>query len=146
MQRTRSWFVGAIQAGKPEGGVRRMILSMPTVEAIAPGFFVKDLDRSIEWYVRVLGFRVAWKAANHAGVRLGPVGIVLVQAATVPNGVSYKAACHLRLTSGVDDYVAQIQAAGQPLAAAVKDRPEYGMREAAVRDPDGNDIYIGQEI
>ena len=48
--------------------------------------------------------------------------------------------------SGVDDYVAQIQAAGQPLAATVKDRPEYGMREAAVRDPDGNDIYIGQEI
>jgi catechol 2,3-dioxygenase-like lactoylglutathione lyase family enzyme len=29
---------------------------MPTVEAIAPSFFVKDLGRSIDWYVRVLGF------------------------------------------------------------------------------------------
>jgi hypothetical protein len=96
--------------------------------------------------VRVLGFRVAWQAAAHAGVRRGPALLVLVQAGATPEGVSYKAACHLRLASGVDDYIAQIQAAGQPLTATVKDRPEYGMREAAVRDPDGNDIYIGQEI
>jgi catechol 2,3-dioxygenase-like lactoylglutathione lyase family enzyme len=121
-------------------------LALSPVEAIAPNFFVKDLARSVDWYVRVLGFRVAWKAADHAGVRRGPVLIVLVQAGTAPEGVSYKAACHLRLTSGVDEFVAQIQAAGQPLTATVKDRPEYGMREAAVRDPDGNDIYIGQEI
>jgi catechol 2,3-dioxygenase-like lactoylglutathione lyase family enzyme len=119
---------------------------MLTVEAIAPDFFVKDLGRSIDWYVRVLGFRVAFQAADYAGVSLGPATIVLVQVGTAPAGLRYKAACHLRLASGVDDYVAQIQAAGQPLTATVKDRPEYGMREAAVRDPDGNDIYIGLEI
>jgi catechol 2,3-dioxygenase-like lactoylglutathione lyase family enzyme len=119
---------------------------MPTVEAIAPSFFVKDLARSIDWYVRVLGFRVAFQAADYAGVSLGPATIVLVQAGTAPAGLSYKAACHLRLASGVDDYVTQIEAAGQPLTATAKDRPEYGMREAAVRDPDGNDIYIGQEL
>jgi hypothetical protein len=71
---------------------------------------------------------------------------MLVQAGTAPAGLSYKAACHLRLASGEDDYVTQIEAAGQPLTATAKDRPEYGMREAAVRDPDGNDIYIGQEL
>jgi catechol 2,3-dioxygenase-like lactoylglutathione lyase family enzyme len=120
--------------------------ALSPADAIAPNFFVKDLARSIDWYVRVLGFRVAWKGADHAGIRLGPVGIVLVQAGATPEGVSYKAACHLRLASGVDDYVAKIEAAGQALTATVKDRPEYGMREAAVRDPDGNDIYIGQEL
>lgn len=120
--------------------------ALTPADAIAPNFFVKDLARSVDWYVRVLGFRVAWRAADHAGVRLGPVGIVLVQAKNAPEGVSYKAACHLRLNSGVDEYVAKIEAAGQALAATLKDRPEYGMREAAVRDPDGNDIYIGQEI
>jgi catechol 2,3-dioxygenase-like lactoylglutathione lyase family enzyme len=119
---------------------------MPTVEAIAPSFFVTDLARSIDWYVRVLGFRVVFQAADYAGVSLGAATIVLAQVASAPAGVSYKAACHLRLASGVDDYVAQIEAAGQPLAAVAKDRPEYGMREAAVRDPDGNDIYIGQEL
>jgi len=119
---------------------------MPTVEAIAPTFFVRDLDRSVDWYVRVLGFGVEWKAADHAGVRLGPALIVLAQVPTAPAGVTYKSACHLRLASSVDDYAAQIEAAGQPLTAKVKDRPEYGMRDACVRDPDGNDIYIGQEI
>ena len=72
--------------------------------------------------------------------------IVLAQVPTAPAGVTYKSACHLRLASGADDYAAQIEAAGQPLTAKVKDRPEYGMRDACVRDPDGNDIYIGQEI
>lgn len=121
-------------------------MTTPTVEAIAPSFFVADLSRSVDWYVRVLGFRVAFQAADYAGVTLGAATIVLAQVAAPPAGLSYKAACHLRLASGVDDYAAQIQAAGQPLAATPKDRPEYGMREAAVRDPDGNDIYIGQEI
>src|SRR5262249_14869031 len=115
-------------------------------ESVAPSFFVTDLGRSIDWYTRVLGFRVAWQGSEHAGVRLGPALIVLVQVGTAPAGLRYKSACHLRLASGGDDYVAQIEAAGQTLAAPAKDRPEYGMREAAVRDPDGNDIYIGQDI
>ena len=117
---------------------------MPTIEAVAPSFFVGDLGRSIDWYVRVLGFEIAWTAADHAGVKLGPALIVLVQP-KAPAGV-YKGACHLRLASGVDQYVEQIEAAGQPMAAPASNRPEYGMREAAVRDPDGNDIYIGQDL
>ena len=119
---------------------------MPTIEAVAPNFFVKDVARSVDWYVRVLGFGVAWKAGDHAGVRLGPALIVLAQVGAAPSGVCYKGGCHLRVASGVDDYVAQIEAAGQSLTATLKDHPEYGMREATVRDPDGNDIYIGQEI
>ena len=120
---------------------------MAAVEGIAPGFSVTDLDRSVDWYVRVLGFQVAWKATEHAGVRLGPALIVLGQAPPPPADVRYKSSwCHLRLASGIDDYVAQIEAAGQSLTASARDRPEYGQREAHVRDPDGNDIYIGQDL
>ena len=118
---------------------------MPTIEAIAPTLFVQDLGRSIDWYVRVLGFRVAFQAVDYAGVSHGRATIVLAQAGSVPAG-GHKGACHLRLAAGVDDYAAEIEAAGQPLTAPAKDRPEYGMREAHVRDPDGNDIYFGQEI
>lgn len=119
---------------------------MPTVESIAPSMFVTDLQRSIDWYVRVLGFQVEWTAADHAGVRLGPALIVLVHVATATAPVRVKNACHLRLASSVDDYVAEISATGQPLAAIAQDRPEYGIREASVCDPDGNAIYIGREL
>ena len=117
---------------------------MPSVESIAPQFFVEDLGRSVDWYVRALGFRVAFQSAAYAGLSLGPATIVLVQAGTPLTGP--RPACHLRLSSRLDEYVAQIEATGQPLSAAPKDRPEYGMREAAVRDPDGNTIYLGQDL
>ena len=122
-----------------------MLSSMPTVEAIAPSFRQGSgpIDRVVRSRAR---FQVDWRAADHAGVRLGAALIVLAQAGPAPAGVSYKGACHLRLASGVDDYAALIETAGQPLTATATDRPEYGMREAAVRDPDGNDIYIGQGL
>jgi len=119
---------------------------MPDVEAAVPTFFVQDVRRSADWYVRVLGFRVAFDVDGYAGVALGPATIHLAQAQAPPAGVSYKAACYLRLRSGVDDLVARIQAAGQPLTSTLKDHPDYGMREATVRDPDGNDLYLGQPL
>jgi catechol 2,3-dioxygenase-like lactoylglutathione lyase family enzyme len=116
---------------------------VPTIESIAPNLLVQDVGRAVDWYVRVLGFRVAFQAVDYAGVTLGPATIVLARGASTRAG---NGACHLRLSSGVDEYTAQIQTAGQSLAAAPQDRPEYGIREAAVCDPDGNVIYIGRDL
>ena len=113
---------------------------MPQVECAIPTFFVADVVRSVEWYESVLGFRRLFLISDYAGVGLGPARIHLAQ--HVP---PLKGACYLRLVSGLDEYVAAIQARGQPLTASLKDHP-YGMREATVRDPDGNDLYIGQPL
>ncbi|MGO9831422.1 MAG: VOC family protein [Myxococcaceae bacterium] len=124
---------------------------MQDVEAIAPTFFVADVRRAAEWYVRVLGFNVAFllqeagETASYCGLQRGAATLHLAQRKAPGPGVVYKGACYLRLRSGVDGYVAQIEAAGHPLTAALKNQP-YGMREATVRDLDGNDIYIGQPI
>ena len=67
--------------------------ALSPAEAVAPGFFVTDLGRSIDWYVRVLGFRVAWQAADHAGVRRGPALIVLQQVGTTSVGPGDDIAC-----------------------------------------------------
>ncbi|HEX4456527.1 MAG TPA: VOC family protein, partial [Polyangia bacterium] len=67
--------------------------ALSPAEAVAPSFFVTDLARSVDWYVRVLGFRVEWRAADHAGVRRGPALIVLGQIGNAPAGVRYKSAC-----------------------------------------------------
>ena len=119
---------------------------MPSVETVVPTFFVRDVASSVAWYVRVLGFRQTFDAGGYAGVALGPATIHLAQVeAAPPAGVSHKGGCYLRLRDGVDEYVAAIEAAGQVLTSTLKDHP-YGMREATVRDPDDNDIYIGQPI
>ena len=113
---------------------------MPDVIAVKPTFFVSDVKRSADWYVRVLGFEIEFMSDDYAGVGLGPVRIHLAQAPKAIKGAAY-----LQLASGVDEYVAQIVARGHALTHPVKDH-DYGMREATVRDPDGNDLYIGQVI
>jgi catechol 2,3-dioxygenase-like lactoylglutathione lyase family enzyme len=124
---------------------------MPVVKDVVPTFFVADVRRSADWYVRVLGFTTAFIAEepgqlpSYGGVELGPARIHLAQLQTTPPGMAIKGACYLRLERGVDEYIARIEATGQPLASALKDH-DYGMREATVRDPDGNDLYIGQAI
>jgi hypothetical protein len=49
------------------------------------------------------------------------------------------------LLDGVDEFVASIEAKRVRMASALKDQ-DYGMHEAIVRDPDGNEIYIGQPL
>jgi hypothetical protein len=56
--------------------------------------------------------------------------------------VRLKGALQLRLASGIDEYVATVVATGESLAAPLGDVDD--LRGATVRDPDGNDIYIGQ--
>ena len=104
-----------------------------------------DMDGTRDWYVRVLGFRVVFEHGGYAGVALGPAEIHLAEAAP-RDGLQYQAGCYLRVASGIDEYIAQIQGTGQALTATLKDHPVYDMREATVRDPDGNDLYIGQPL
>jgi catechol 2,3-dioxygenase-like lactoylglutathione lyase family enzyme len=118
------------------------------VKDVAPTFFVADVRASLAWYERVMGFTpefVVGDPPDYAGVELGPARIHLAARGGARAGVVVKGACYLRLNSGVDAYVARIEAQGQPLTASLKDH-DYGMREATVRDPDGNDIYIGQPL
>ena len=124
---------------------------MPSVASIAPTFFVQDVRRAAEWYQRVLGFRLDFlfekpgQPASYCGLQLGSATLHLAHGGGGGSNVVYKGACYLRLESGVEEYVRQIEAAGHPLTARLKDHG-YGMREATVRDLDGNDIYVGQPL
>jgi uncharacterized glyoxalase superfamily protein PhnB len=86
----------------------------------------------------VLGFRTTFRIADYAGLSLGGAYIHLGH-----SDPPITAAFYLRLASGVDEFVAAIEAKGERLCSPLKDQ-DYGMREATVHDPDGNEIYIGQ--
>src|SRR5215204_1675664 len=107
---------------------------MVDVARIVPTFFVADVRRSVEWYQTVMGFALDFLSAEYAGVALGDARIHLAQ-----RKPSIKGAAYVQLRSGIDGYIAQIQARGQAPAFPLKDH-DYGMREATLRDPDGNDL------
>ena len=105
-----------------------------------PTFFVADVRRAAEWYVRVLGFRVEFLRDDYAGVEREEATLHLALRERFS-----ESACYLRVAD-VEAFVAAVLAAGQPLFVPLKDHPDYGMREATVRDPDGNFLFIGQPL
>ncbi len=113
---------------------------MIEVERAIPTMFVSDLDVACAWYERVLGFRVTFRRADYAGLSLGGARIHLGQWER-----PITAAFYLRLTRGVDELVASIESKGERILSPLQDH-DYGMREATVHDPDGNEIYVGQPI
>jgi catechol 2,3-dioxygenase-like lactoylglutathione lyase family enzyme len=116
---------------------------MPTVEKIIPVLFVRDMKRSVEWYTRVLGFRVRFEEdeGEYVGLECDGAQIHLAQRGA-PEGVRLKGALQLRLRVGIDEYVAAIVATGESLVAPLGNSGD--MRGATVRAPDDNDVYIGQ--
>ena len=88
----------------------------------------------------MLGFRTTFRLPDYAGLTLGDAHIHLGRSQP-----PITAAFYLRLAQGVDELVASIAASGERILSPLKDH-DYGMREATVHDPDGNEIYIGQPI
>lgn len=116
---------------------------MPSVEKTIPVLFVQDAKRAVEWYARVLGFRVRFEEdeGEYIGLEHDGAQVHLAQR-RAPEGVRLKGAFQLRLANGIDEYVAAIVTTGETLVAPLNEMGD--MRGATVRDPDGNDVYIGQ--
>jgi predicted enzyme related to lactoylglutathione lyase len=111
--------------------------------SIAPILQVADLDRSIDFWKRVMAFDVAWIAggepANIASFCRDQIYLMVrVEKKPLP--------CNLYLElAGVDEYFQQVSAAGAKVVHGVADR-EYGMRDGRVEDPDGNQISLGEPL
>jgi uncharacterized glyoxalase superfamily protein PhnB len=113
---------------------------MIEVERAIPTMNVRNVEAACRWYEHVLGFRITFRRPDYAGLSLGGAHIHLAQW-----DPPITAAFYLQLADGVDDYVASIQAKGEAILQPLSDR-DYGMRDATVHDPDGNEIYVGQPI
>lgn len=115
---------------------------MTTLNSITPIFEVANLDRSFEFYTKVLGFEVGWKSGEPpsiASVCRGNVEIMLRVDARPRTSHAY-----VNLT-GVDAYFAQVTGAGAQVVYPLENR-FYGMRDGRIADPDGNHIGLGESI
>lgn len=110
----------------------------------ATTFHVADVDASLAYYTGVLGFSERFRFGDYAGVEHGEVQIHLSgPKSTNKRGVG-QGSIYI-FCDDVDDYYAEITARGATPQAPPKDY-EYGMRDFAVEDPDGNLLGFGQEV
>jgi uncharacterized glyoxalase superfamily protein PhnB len=112
------------------------------LRAICPIFQVADLQRSIDFYTRVLGFKLSWTAGeplDRASLCLDAVEITIE---TDPAPVRGKAYVYV---AGVDAYYARAAAAGAKVSVPLANR-FYGMRDGRIVDPDDNELHVGEPL
>jgi uncharacterized glyoxalase superfamily protein PhnB len=117
-------------------------MNAPAFHAIAPIFQVADLQRSIDFYTRMLGFTLGWTAGeppDRASLCRGHVEITIETDAAPSRAKAYV------LVSGVDQIYALAAAAGANVSVPLADR-FYGMRDGRIVDPDGNELHIGESL
>ncbi|MGE0714497.1 MAG: bleomycin resistance protein [Alphaproteobacteria bacterium] len=109
-------------------------------------FAVADVGAALDFYVRRMGFGVEFRMGDppeYAIVERDHVQLHLMPAARAPESRG-RSAIYV-YTAGVDALHAELVGRGCPIEMPPEDF-SYGMREASVRDPDGNRLTFGEEI
>lgn len=144
----------AASAGRPEPGGPRERRQPETLRlrSLIPTFTVNDVGASLAWYRDVLGFVLVerWEAEGTLqGVQLraGGCDLYLTQddfkkGRDRAKGVGFRIWCTTE--QDIDALAERIRDAGGTLTQEPIDR-EWGVRELAVKDPDGFQISIGRE-
>ncbi|HVU55752.1 MAG TPA: VOC family protein [Puia sp.] len=116
-----------------------------TPESAATIFNVSDLASAVNYYVEVLGFKIAFRYGEFAGLEYGNVLVYL----SGPGHEGIKRAIGQGqlyiFCDEVDKYFQDISAKGALVMAAPGDRA-YGMRDFGIRDPDDNVLSFGKGL
>lgn len=116
-----------------------------TARHATPVIHVTDLDRALDYYVKVLGFTVDFKLPAYAGLLLDDISIHISgpanQGMHKPPGTA-----HFCIDCDeVDKYFDAISQNGAFIVAPPEDR-YYGVRDFAVNDHDGNTLVFGSAL
>jgi len=111
-------------------------------ECSATIFHVSNVESSVNYYTNVLGFLVDFRYNDLAGLEYGAVLIYLSgpkqdQKRSIGQGSIYI------FCDEVDRYFEDICTKGALAEVPIDDR-SYGMRDFAVKDPDGNFLTFGK--
>jgi uncharacterized glyoxalase superfamily protein PhnB len=136
------------------------------VAFIDPYIRVRNVGRSVDWYKRMLGFKVGMampEKKKPAFVRLhvdGPNGAALMvgdgsnpmSGRKVPKAIAEALAArkaqkvvsfYYRVDKGIDDLFRSVRRKKAKVVLPIQDM-DYGMREFTIRDPDGYEVSVGQ--
>ncbi len=105
-------------------------------------FHVSDQDEALAYYTDVLGFSLDFRYGPLVGVQHGAVSIHLSGHDPLVNKQPAGSGHIYIFCDEVDQYFSDITAKGALVLTPPDDRP-YGMRDFAVKDPDGNILAFG---
>ena len=113
----------------------------PKINSVMPGFPVRDLQVSLEFYRNKLGFKATFKNGDiFAIVSRDQIDLSLgVDQSGLKAG---KGACYLKVT-GVDAFHDEFKKKGVEMMHPLRTE-SYGMREFMIADPDGNTLNFGE--
>lgn len=110
---------------------------------LMPNLPVSDMERSVAYYQEALGFRLAWRTVDGslAALASGEIEMLLLvpwtQGSPPPTYSAYV------YVEDPDALYTEYQQAGADIIEPVATR-SYGMRDFAVRDPDGHRFTLGR--
>ena len=111
-----------------------------TFEGATPILRVADLQASIDYYVRVLGFELAWGGVDFGCVTRGKAALMLSE------DTQGKAGTWVWIgVSDADALHAELTASGARIRHAPVNFP-WGSRELHVFDPDGHVLRFGSDV
>jgi catechol 2,3-dioxygenase-like lactoylglutathione lyase family enzyme len=112
---------------------------MTEIQRITPVLKVTDLPRAVAFYTGVLGFGVAWQAANDGGgdncmLQAGAANLLLSTGAHLGDKPHFTGTLYFEM-QGVGAFYQRIQ--NQVAIVWPLEKMDYGQLEFGVRDPDG---------
>jgi len=122
-------------------------MNQPAIEThqITPVLQVSDLNKSLEFYVDVLGFTTEFTFGGYyAGVKIGDL-VIHLNMQDASSDRTGKGSVYIFCQGGVDEYYERVVAKGAGISSDPPREYEYGMKDFRLSDPDGNWITFGQE-
>ena len=118
------------------------------IKGMSPQFLVADIDRSIEFYTKNLGFEVNFRYEDfYAGINIGGYSVHLKLAKTaIEERKNRRNNEHLDITfaiEGIDNLCEEIKDKPVEVIQSLREMP-YG-REFYIADPDGYIIAFVEE-
>jgi uncharacterized glyoxalase superfamily protein PhnB len=114
---------------------------------IVPVLKVADMQKSVDFYTRVLGFTVAWQGANDGGgencmMQAGATDLMLSTGAHLGDKPAFTGTLYFNMT-GVKEFFERIK--NQVETVWPLEKMDYGQTEFGIRDCDGYVLAFAEE-
>ena len=119
---------------------------MAAFKRSVPVLKVSDMQKSVQFYTGVLGFSVAWRAANDGGgencmLRAGAADLLLSTGSHIGDRPQFTGTLYFHM-AGVQGFFERVKNQAEvvwPLEAM-----DYGQREFGIRDGDGYTLAFAE--